>query len=99
MSNYRNNTTYRHKLTEDIKQDDSNNNNNNNNNNACPSHEGILKRGVVGLLISNLGARWFFWSTSRPDRVYPNEGTPVLIEQEAGWTQQPVWTFLEKRRR
>ena len=25
----------------------------------------------------------------------PGEGAPVLIEQEAGWAPQPVWTFRE----
>ena len=39
------------------------------------------------------------WSTSRPGRVYPKEGTPVLIEQEAGGTQQPVWMFFGEEKK
>ena len=30
-----------------------------------------------------------------PCRYTPREGTPVLIEWEAGWAPEPVWTVSE----
>jgi hypothetical protein len=31
------------------------------------------------------------WSSSRPGRFTPGEGTPLCIKYEAGWAPKPVW--------
>jgi hypothetical protein len=35
------------------------------------------------------------WLAPRPGPLYPREGDPVPILQEAGWAPGPVWTTAE----
>jgi hypothetical protein len=51
----------------------------------------------IALLILQLGARWIRVDkfTSRP--LYPQERTPVRIEEEAGWTPESVYTFGDEK--
>jgi hypothetical protein len=56
-------------------------------------HVGAKGRGVLLLLILNLGTRWSEWSTSRPDRAVPpgrDAGTHCTgdwVGLRAVWTQ------------
>jgi hypothetical protein len=37
-----------------------------------------------------MGGEW--WASRAGRALPPGKGTPVLIEQEAGWAPKPVWT-------
>jgi hypothetical protein len=50
---------------------------------------------VQPFLISALdGVGWVVKSTPRP--FYPQERSPILNLQEAGWMSRPVWTSVKK---
>jgi hypothetical protein len=40
---------------------------------------------VITVLILDLGARWMSEVNATPWPLYPQEGTPVPIDKEAGW--------------
>jgi hypothetical protein len=42
-------------------------------------------------LIFNIGARWRWVVSITPRPLWPWEGSPVPTEQEAGWSQKPLW--------
>ena len=42
----------------------------------------------------NLGARWGKWSPSHFGRFIHGERTPAPIVYEAGWSPDPLWTFV-----
>ena len=44
-------------------------------------------------LILNLGIRWSLVVSITLRPLYSREGTPLPIEQEAGWATRPFWTF------
>jgi hypothetical protein len=58
------------------------------------AHRG--SRGIAPLIL-NLGTKWRWEVNFTPRPLYSQEGTPVLIEQETGWTPEPVWTVFGEK--
>jgi hypothetical protein len=63
---------------------------------SCPTtrHEGASKeRRYSSYSFSTSALNGGEWSASGPGRaLVPGKRPPVPIVQEAGWTQEPVWT-------
>ena len=55
------------------------------------------ERTIIAPLILHLVSRWRWTVISMPQLPYSQETIPVPIEQEAGWSSDPVWT-LKKRK-
>ena len=51
----------------------------------------------LALLFHDRGTRRGEWSAARPGRTLPSGKDLVLIVQEAGWAQGPVWTGGKSR--
>jgi hypothetical protein len=62
---------------------------------VVPVHAMQAYRGRRGIapLILNLSVDGVEWLSSHLGYFTPRERTTVLIEQEAQWTVEPVWTF------
>lgn len=74
---------------------------------SCAQHEGMLKGKGIATFILNLGTKWKWAVSFMSQPLYtwrnspawqPEKNSPVLTEQEAGWTPELFLIFLWKRK-
>jgi hypothetical protein len=49
----------------------------------------------IAVIFCQAGTKWRWVANTTPRPLYPREGNPVLIVQEAGWTTETVCTGTE----